>query len=390
MKSYNNYIKRIKNETLPCYEPSIGNEEIAVLKKVINSGWLSENKYTRIFEKKIAKYSQRKFSLAFNNATAAMITGMKALNLGKNNEVIVPTFTHSADVNAISAIGANPVFADVDKNTLCLSLATIKKVLTKKTKAILFVALYGNSGEIKKINNFCKKKKIFLICDCAAALGSMFEKRQLSSYGIFSVLSFFCDKTITTGEGGMCVFKKKRHFAQAKAWHDHGHENNPKFPRWEDTRKSSGFNFRITELQSAVGLAQLEKFNDIYKHHEKNKKKLFKVLKNFKNIKFRKIFKDTKPASEAIVFFVKNKKIASLFRLELLKVGISTKILPEALTWHFALHWNHINELKKSKNQYYKSIKILSKAVSLPIFYKMENNFYKKVDWVCRKVFNEI
>ena len=159
MKPYNDYIKRVKNETIPCYEPSIGNDEIRVLKKVINSGWLSENKYTRIFEKKIAQYSQRKFSLAFNNATAAMITGMKALNLGKNHEVIVPTFTHSADVNAISAIGANPVFADVDKNTLCLSLSTIKKVLTKKTKAILFVALYGNSGEIKKINNFCKKKK---------------------------------------------------------------------------------------------------------------------------------------------------------------------------------------------------------------------------------------
>ena len=80
-EKYSWWIKRIKNETLPCYEPSIGNEEIAVLKKVINSGWLSENKYTRIFEKKIAKYSQRKFSLAFNNATAAMITGMKAFIL---------------------------------------------------------------------------------------------------------------------------------------------------------------------------------------------------------------------------------------------------------------------------------------------------------------------
>jgi 8-amino-3,8-dideoxy-alpha-D-manno-octulosonate transaminase len=250
--------------------------------------------------------------------------------------------------------------------------------------------MLGVAADLNKIKKICSKYKLLLIEDTAWGIGGKYKSKYLGTVGDAGTFSFDFAKTITTGEGGMCVFKKKRHYALAKAWHDHGHDNNPKFPRWEDTRKSSGFNFRITELQSAVGLAQLEKFNEIYKEHEKNKKKLFEILKKFKNIKFRKIFKDTKSASEAMVFFVKDKKIANLFRLELLKVGISTKILPEALKWHFALHWNHIKELKKQKNQYYKSIKLLSKAVSLPIFYKMENSFYKKVEGVCRKIFNEI
>jgi perosamine synthetase len=283
MKSYKNYIKRIKNESIPCYEPLIGNEEIQVLKKVIKSGWLSEHRYTRIFEKKIALYSQRKYSLAFNNATAAMITGMKALNLGSNDEVIVPTFTHSADVNAISAIGANPVFADVDKNTLCLSLKTIKKVLTKKTRAILFVALYGNSGDIENISNFCKKRKIFLICDCAAALGSMLRKRQLSSYGNFSVLSFFSDKTITTGEGGMLLTDNKSFLEECSIYKNDGRKE-----RGIDLIERKGFNFRITEMQSAIGTIQLKKLHKFILM----KKNILKIyLKNLNNAKYVKVFK---------------------------------------------------------------------------------------------------
>jgi len=321
MKSYNDYIKRVKNETIPCYEPSIGNDEIRVLKKVINSGWLSENKYTRIFEKKIAQYSQRKFSLAFNNATAARITGMKALNLGKNNEVIVPTFTHSADVNAISAIGANPVFADVDKNTLCLSLATIKKVLTKKTKAILFVALYGNSGEIKKINNFCKKKKIFLICDCAAALGSMFEKRQLSSYGIFSVLSFFCDKTITTGEGGMLLTDNKKFMEECNIYKNDGRKE-----RGVDLIERKGFNFRITEMQSAIGTVQIKKLNKFILR----KKSIYKIYSNnFNNISRAKIFRFdiSKIVPHRVIIFAEKAKLLLKYLVKS-GIGVRTTFMP--------------------------------------------------------------
>jgi perosamine synthetase len=321
MKTYNDYIKRIKNETIPCYEPSIGNDEIRVLKKVINSGWLSENKYTRIFEKKIAQYSQRKFSLAFNNATAAMMTGMKALNLGKNHDVIVPTFTHSADVNAISAIGANPVFADVDKNTLCLSLETIKKVLTKNTKAILFVALYGNSGEIKKINNFCKRKKIFLICDCAAALGSMFEKRQLSSYGIFSVLSFFCDKTITTGEGGMLLTDNKRFMEECNIYKNDGRKE-----RGVDLIERKGFNFRITEMQSAIGTVQLKKLNKFILR----KKNIYKIYsKNLNNITQAKIFRFdiSKIVPHRVIIFAEKAKLLLKFLVKS-GIGVRTTFMP--------------------------------------------------------------
>jgi len=349
----------------------------------------NNNFFTEKFESKFAKKFKLRFSLAVTSGSAALRVAIAGLKIPKKSEIITQAFTFVATVEAIVESGCIPVCTEIDKS-LNMCPVDLERKITKKTKAVIVVHMLGVAADLNKIKKICSKYKLLLIEDTAWGIGGKYKSKYLGTIGDAGTFSFDFAKTITTGEGGMCVFKKKRHYAQAKAWHDHGHENNPKFPRWEDTRKSSGFNFRITELQSAVGLAQLEKFNDIYKHHEKNKQKLFKVLKNFKNIKFRQIFKDTKPASEAIVFFVKNKKIARLFRLELLKVGISTKILPEALTWHFALHWKHINELKKWKNQYSKSIKILSKAVSLPIFCKMENSFYKKVERVCRKVFNEI
>ena len=159
--SYKNYIDRIKKETIPCYEPSVGYLEKKYLSKVIETGWLSEKNFTRDFENFIARFCGRKFSLCFTNATSALIVGMKALGLKKDHEVIVPSFTHSADPNAIVAAGAKPVFAEVSSQTMCLTLETIKKAITKKTKAILYVAVYGNCDELDLIQDFTKKKKFF-------------------------------------------------------------------------------------------------------------------------------------------------------------------------------------------------------------------------------------
>src|SRR3989344_8183654 len=142
--SYEAYIARVANEKIPCYEPSLGDEEIALLTEVIQRNWLSENKYTREFEMKLAKICDRKYALALSNATAALITGMKCLGIGPGDEVIVPSFSHPADPNSISQTGATPVFADVDEETLCLSVKTIDAVKTDKTKGILLVDLYGN------------------------------------------------------------------------------------------------------------------------------------------------------------------------------------------------------------------------------------------------------
>ena len=169
-KSYEAYKNRVGKETIPCYEPSIGKEELRLVTDVIKRNWLSENKYTREFESRLAKICERKYSAAFANATAALISGMRALGIKEGDEVIVPSFSHSADPNSIANSGATPVFADVDRTTMCLTKQTIEKAITKKTKAILYVCAYGNGSDLGAVVAYAKSKKIFLINDCAPAL----------------------------------------------------------------------------------------------------------------------------------------------------------------------------------------------------------------------------
>lgn len=271
ISSYEAYMARVNQENIPCYEPSVGKEELELLADVIGRSWLSESKYTREFESQLAMLCERKYALAFSNATAAMIVGMKSLGIGLGDEVIVPSFTHSADPNSIAATGATPVFADVDEATFCLSVKTIDAVKTRKTRGILYVALYGNSGDIAAVADYAKKNALFLINDCAAALCSSYLGKPVTSYGDFSVLSFFADKTITTGEGGMLITDDTDLLAECNIYKHDGRRE-----RGVDLVERRGFNFRITELQAAVGVAQLSKL----RYFIRKKKEILKEYQN--------------------------------------------------------------------------------------------------------------
>ena len=176
----------------------------------------------------------------------------------------------------------------------------------------------------------------------------MYNNKFLGTLGDIGTFSFDFAKTLTTGEGGMLLFRKKEHFLNAKAWHDHGHENNPKVPRWEDTRSSSGFNFRMTELQGAIGISQLKKFNNIFNKHKKNKNIILKKLKKFKQIRIRELPNNSIDASESLNFSFRNSNLAKKFRKIFFKKGYSTKI--------YQKHWigillenGHILKIKYKK-----------------------------------------
>lgn len=252
--SYQSYIARVGKEKIPCYEPCLGKEELKLITETIKRNWLSENKYTREFENRLAKICHRKYAVCFANATSALIAGIKSLGLKARDEVIVPSFSHSADPNAICAAGATPIFADIDRRTLCLSTKTIAAVKTPKTKAVLFIAAYGNVGKLDEVEHYTKRNNLFLINDCAPALFGSFKNKPIAAYGDFSVLSFFADKTITTGEGGMLLSDNPGFINEANIYKHDGRKE-----RGVDTIERKGYNFRITELQSAVGVAQLKK-----------------------------------------------------------------------------------------------------------------------------------
>ena len=165
-----------------------------------------------------------------------------------------------------------------------------------------------------------------------------YKNKFLGTWGQMGTFSFDFAKNITTGEGGMIIFKNKSDYRRANAWHDHGHENNPNKARWEDTRRSSGFNFRMTELQGAVGIAQLKKLNFILKNTEKNKSNIWKVISKNKGITQRKILSGSHETADALIIKLKSKKLALKLRKELLKFKINTKNFTRSLYMAFCLY----------------------------------------------------
>ena len=366
----------------------INSKELDEIKKIFrNGGVLFRHGFENIrkksykvleFEKKFAKKFSSPYTLAVTSGTAALRVALASLDLKSNDEVITQSFTFVATVEAIIESRAKPICTEVD-DTLNMDPKDLEKKISKRTKAVIIVHMLGVPGNLKKIKEICKKNKIVLIEDTAWGIGGKYKSQYLGTIGDIGTFSFDFAKSITTGEGGMITFKNKKKFLKAKAWHDHGHDNNPNVNRWEDTRSSSGFNFRMTELQAAVGIAQLKKLNFIVKFQRKNALKIWNEIKNISNIKLRSFPTKSFITYDSLIIIVQTSKLANKCREELLKSNLNTKILPEAMTWHFAKYWSHMKELSKSHKynllkSFPKSENILKKCVSIPINCKMKKD----------------
>jgi len=345
------------------------------------------------FEKNFAKKMGSNYALAVTSGTAALRVALASLGIKNGDEVITQSFTFVATIESIVESGAKPICTEIDK-TLNMDPNDLLLKITKKTKAVIVVHMLGVPARLEEIKKICKKRKIFLIEDTAWGCGGLYKNQRLGTYGDIGAFSFDFAKTLTTGEGGMLLFKNKKIFNKAKAWHDHGHENNPNFPRWLDTRSGSGFNYRMTELQGAVGIAQLRKLDKIILSQVKNKEKIMNKISSINEIEFREIPKKSCETADALIFFVKNKETAILCREELLKQGVGTKILPEAYTWHFAGTWKHIptlwSSIKNKAKAFPKSVKFLEKSVSIPINVNMKKDIPEKVYFAINKATKKI
>ena len=359
----------------------IGAEEFNEVKDVFDKGGvlfrhgfdnLRNNCYkTKEFEKEFSKKIGSDYALAVSSGTAALRVALAALNIGPGDEVITQSFTFVATVEAIIESRATPVCCDID-DTLNMSPADLLSKITEKTKAVIVVHMLGTPAKLEEINEICNQRGIALIEDTAWGCGGNLNGKSLGTWGEIGTFSFDFAKTMTTGEGGMLVFKNKEAYDRAAAWHDHGHENNPTVPRWEDTRSSSGFNYRMMELQSVVGLAQLRKLPDVIKSQRKNLNLIWNAISDLPGISMRSMPDGSYDTADALVFFVKNSTCANNCREALLREGLGTKILPEAYSWHFASTWNHMPELVEGRegdlsNRFSKSHAILSTAVALPV-----------------------
>lgn len=379
---------------MPGYEV-IGFEEEAEILSIFRTGGgvLFRNGFdakrlnswkSRDFENNFAQKMNVSEAVAVSSGTAAIRVALAALNIGDGDEVITQSFTFVATVEAIIESGAKPVCADIDA-TLNLDPDSLLSHINKNTRAVILVHMLGTCGDINRIKKICEENSLYLIEDTAWGCGSKFGDKYLGTFGDVGCFSFDYAKTITTGEGGMVISDNKEIIRKAREYHDHGHENNPNFPRWEDTRSSAGFNFRISELQSAVGLAQLRKLDDIVKLQRENAQLIIKSIMKFDSLEItkRKSFQENMETFDAVVFN-SSKLSASVIRNYLLKFSISTKILPEATTWHFAGDWEHLNFVKQARkidpNYLEKSRNILSKHFAIPNFVNLPDSFIENLE----------
>ncbi len=337
---------------------------------------LRDNCYkVREFEAAFAAAMGASHALAVTSGTAALRVALAALEIGPGDEIITQSFTFVATVEAVIEAGATPVCAEIDA-TFNLDPEDLERRVTKRTRAVIAVHMLGTPARLSEIQAICRKHNLTLIEDAAWGCGGSLCGKPLGTWGEIGTFSFDFAKTMTTGEGGMILFKDKEHYERAAAWHDHGHENNPAVPRWEDTRSGSGFNYRMMELQGAVGLAQLRKLPKVVAAQRANRDRLWAAIRDLPGITPRAVPEGAMETADALVFAVADRAVALCCRVALLALGVSTKILPEATSWHFAGAWTHMPALVAVHggdlaNAFPRSRQLLDRAVSLPVMVNM-------------------
>jgi perosamine synthetase len=239
----------------PVYRPSLlGNEKKYVV-DCLESTWISsKGEYIGRFENAFARYVGAKHAASVSNGTVAIHLALISLGIGPGDEVIVPTLTYIASVNAIAYTGAVPVFVDSLSDTWQMDPLDVAKKISPRTKAVLAVHLYGHSCDLDSLVAICKAHGLFLIEDCAEAIGSRYKSKHVGTFGDVSTFSFFGNKTITTGEGGMVVTNDETLYDRAVHFKGQGLAKHRQY--WHDV---IGYNYRMTNVCAAIGLAQLEK-----------------------------------------------------------------------------------------------------------------------------------
>ena len=266
---------------IPVNTPLIDREDAKAVFKTVKSGWISSEGTNVVeFENKISKFLGRKFGCSVSSGTAALEIAIKSLDLKKDDEVIMPSFTIISNAFAIVKSSAYPVIVDVDLDTWNIKIDDIEKKITKKTKCIMLPHIYGLANDMNKILKLVKKYKLYLIEDAAEVFGLKYKNKYCGSFGDISILSFYANKHITTGEGGMLLTNSKRLNKKFRDYRNlcFGSKKN-RFNHYD-----VGWNYRYTNIQASLGLSQLKRVNKIIKKKFQIGNYYYKHFKNLKNI----------------------------------------------------------------------------------------------------------
>ena len=352
------------------YQPSLTGNEKKYVDECLDSTWISsKGKFINEFENKFSSYIGTKYASGVCNGTAAIQVAIKALGITKDDEVICPTFTYIASANPIKEAGANVVFVDSLRDTWQLDPEDIKKKITNKTKAIMAVHLYGHPCDIDRIIKIAKEYNLYVIEDCAEAIGSKYQGEKVGSFGDIACFSFFGNKTITCGEGGMVLTNNDYLHERILKIKGQGLAKYREY--WHDTL---GFNYRMTNIQAAIGLAQLEQIDKFINQ----KQKIAKWYKGYLNnlpIEFHNASKDVFHTYWMFSILVKNTETRTNLRNFLKENDIETR------PTFYPIHTMPIYNDKYEKHEIAEDIAL--RGINLP---SSPNLTEKDVKYICEKI----
>ncbi len=305
-----------KLKFIPVNVPKLYKQEKTNVIECIKTNWISsEGKFVKDFEANFAKFNQRKYGIAVSSGTAALEIAVKSLSLKKNSEVIIPAFSIISTALCVIKLGLKPILVDCDINTWNANPENILRKINNKTSAIIITHIYGLPVNLSKILKIAKKKNIKIIEDAAELIGQKYKKRICGSFGDLSTFSFYANKHITTGEGGMIVTNNKNLFQKCKSLRNLSFSTSY-YDRYN--HDDIGWNYRMTNLQAALGCGQLKNINKILKKKFEIGNKFYKELKKNKNI----ILQENKNSYSKNIYWVFGiviKKQSKLNRNEIMK-----------------------------------------------------------------------
>ena len=353
----------------PAYEPWISKEDEKIIAKTLKQSMLTLGPQLEKFESDFSKYSKAKYAIAVSNCTAALHLSLMALGIKENDEVIIPDLTFVADANAVLACNAKPVVADINNENFFLSLSRIKKNITKRTKAIIPVHIYGQVCNIDEILDLAKDNNLKVVEDCAHAVGTFHKSKHVGTLGNTGCFSFYPTKNITTAEGGMVTTNSKEIAEKVRQLRSHGMTKSLKnrysseYP-WMFDIIEPGYNYRLDEIRCALGVTQLKRIKTINKLRKKASLYYQKNLQNIPGILLPDMVNDNSHSYH--LYTIRVTKPFKLSRNQLYKKfknnGIRTTV-----------YWMPIHEYEAyrkfaKKSSIVNTTKIYDEILALPLF----------------------
>lgn len=369
---------------IPFFKPDITKEDKEVINYGLGSRILTDGSVLREFEKKFARFVGAKYAIGVSNATSALHLSLKSLKIGIGDEVIVPDMTFVATGNSVFLAGATPVLADIDEDDMNMSIESILENITKKTKAIIPVHFAGKACKIKEIKKIAKQYDISVVEDCAHAIGTKISKKHVGNFGDLGCFSFYPTKNITTIEGGMIVTNSKKLNDYLIKARNHGISKSliqrySKGKPWDYDIKNAGYNYRLDEIRSTLGINQLKRIKELNLKRE-NAAKYYNKKLSIIGIETPKEMIN----QSHHLYIIKIKKEFGIKRdtlySKLLEKGISTSVHYKPLH-RFTIFKNHAKKYGSLKN----SNKTYEQILSLPFYPSITR---KEQDFIVRNIFN--